>query len=50
MIAGYLIKKLLVPTKRATVIAIKVKSRHALLCMLLVPIRRCLKSVLRYRP
>jgi hypothetical protein len=41
----YLIKKLPVPLKRATVILIKVKSCNALFCMLLVCIRICLKSV-----
>jgi hypothetical protein len=44
----YLIKKLHAPTKRATVILIKVKLCIALLHMLLVFIRDYLKSVLRY--
>ena len=37
-----------VPTKRATVILIKVKSRNALLLVLLVRTGSSLKSVLRY--
>jgi hypothetical protein len=41
-------KKLSVPTKRATIILVKVKSCNVLLRMLLVCIRRYLKSVLRY--
>ena len=45
----YLTKKLPVPTKRVTFISIKVKSRNALLRMLLVCIRSYLKSVLRYK-
>jgi len=40
--------KLPVPTKRATVILIKVKSCNALLRMLKVCFRSYLKSVLRY--
>jgi hypothetical protein len=45
----YLIKKLPIPTKRATVILIKVKSRNALVHMLLVCIGINKKSVLRYK-
>ena len=41
-----IIKKLSVPTKRATVSLIKVKSCNALLRVRLVCIRSCLKSVL----
>ena len=43
------IKKLSVPTKRATINSIKVKSCNALLRMLLVCISTYLKSVLRYK-
>jgi hypothetical protein len=43
------IKKASVPTKRVTVSLIKVKSRNALLRMLLVCIRSYPKSVLRYK-
>jgi hypothetical protein len=45
----YPIKKLAVPTKRATIILIKVKSCNTLLRVLLVRIIICLKSVLRYK-
>jgi hypothetical protein len=45
----YLIKKPPVPTKRATVSLIKVKSCNALLRMLLVCICSYLKLVLRYK-
>jgi hypothetical protein len=45
----YLIKKLPVPTKRVTVILIKVKSCNALLRMLLVSICIYLKSFLIYK-
>jgi hypothetical protein len=44
-----IIKGLYVPTKRATVIFIKVKSRNALLPVLLLCSRSLLKSVLRYK-
>jgi len=44
-----IIKRLYVPTKRATVILIKVKSRNALLPVLLACSRSLLKSVLRYK-
>jgi len=44
----YLIKKLPVPTKFATVVVIKVKSRQAFLHVLLVCICSYLKSFLRY--
>jgi len=44
----YKIKKLPVPTKRATVILHRVKSSNALLCMPLVYISNYLKSKLRY--
>jgi hypothetical protein len=44
----YLFKKPPVPTKRATVILIKVKSWNALSSMLLVCISVYIKSVLRY--
>jgi hypothetical protein len=43
------VKKHPVPTKRATVFLIKVKSCNALLLMLLVCIRAYLKSVLRLK-
>jgi hypothetical protein len=45
----HLIKKVHVPTKRATVILIKVNSCNALLHVLLVYIGNYLKSVLRYK-
>ena len=45
----YLIKKLPVPTKRETIILIKLKSRNALLRMLLLRIVIYLKSVVRYK-
>ena len=45
----WLIKKLPVPMKQATVILIKGKSYNALLRMLLASIRSHLKSVLRYK-
>jgi hypothetical protein len=45
----YKIKKLPVPTKRATAILHKVQSSNALLCMLLVYICIYLKSLLRYK-
>jgi hypothetical protein len=44
-----IIKRLYVPTKRAIIIFIKVKSRNALLPVLLVCSRSLLKSVLRYK-
>jgi len=44
----YLIKKLPLPTKRATIILIEVKSYSAFSCMLLLCILINLKSVLRY--
>jgi hypothetical protein len=45
----YLIKKLPVLTKRAIIILIKVKLCNASLRMLLLCIRSCLQSVLRYK-
>jgi hypothetical protein len=45
----YVLKKFSLPTKRATVILIKVKSCNALLRMLLACILRYLKHVLRYK-
>jgi hypothetical protein len=48
MAVRVLIKKPLVPTKRATVILNKVQSCSALLCMLVVFIGSSRKSVLRY--
>jgi hypothetical protein len=45
----YLIKKPPVPTKRATIILIKVKSCNALLRMLLVCMNMYLKSDLTYK-
>jgi len=44
-----IIKRLHLPAKRATVVFIKVKSRNALLPVLLVCSRSLLKSVLRYK-
>jgi hypothetical protein len=44
-----IIKETYVPTKQATVIFIKVKSRKALLSVLLVCSRSLPKSVLRYK-
>lgn len=45
----YQTKKPPVPTKRATVTSIRVKSSNALLCMLLVCILSYLKLVLKYK-
>ena len=45
----YLIKKLIVRSKRGTVILTKVKSCYALLLALVVCISICLKSALRYK-
>jgi hypothetical protein len=45
----YLINKSPVPTKRATISLIKVKSRNSLLRMLLACVRSYIKPVLRYK-